>query len=229
MDLATLDAVLAFAAANGPPAAHSPPPPIPAALAALLPHAHARDAFRRLVRGALELVGSMLALFPLEALALTFNGGKDACVVFYLVRAAVAAAVRRGMSPGVSEAEVEAAVAAALRRVAVLYFAPKHGEFETVSAFMDEVAAGTARVGKGACGGGGEGCGSSSGGGGGRGGGGPGSVFAFEYTVYHVGYQDGMRDMVDARGLKAVFMGVRSGDPYSRTCVCMLVCGGACL
>ncbi len=186
-----------------------PPPPPPAELAALLPTAHARDAFRRRVRASLELVGSMLDLFPLEQLALTFNGGKDACVVFYLVRAAVAAAVRRRQPPGLPRAAAEAAVAEALRRVAVLYFAPKHGEFPEVAAFMAEVAAGTARAGGGASGGGGGDSGVGD-----RGGG---AGFLFGYTVYDVGYQEGMRDMVDAKGLKAVFMGVRSGDPYSCT------------
>lgn len=222
MDLASLDAILAFAGlleeCNGSTNSASsssssttgdPTTAPPSDLAALLPAAHARDAFRRRVRGALELIGSILDLFPLESLALTFNGGKDACVVFYLVRAAVAAAVRRRQPPEATREETTAAVAAALRRVAVLYFAPRHGEeFPEVAAFMEEVASGRGRVGSGASGGS-DGDGGSSGD--------RGDLGAFEYTVYQAGYQEGMRDMVDNRGLKAVFMGVRSGDPYSCT------------
>ena len=186
------------------------------------------ETLRSRVRAALELIGSVLALFPLESLALTFNGGKDACVVFYLVRAAVALAVRQHQRQRLAEqqeeeTEAEAeAVAAALRRVAVLYFIPRHGEFAEVQAFMAEVAAGAACVGEGACGGvdaeGGKGDGvrPSSGW--------RGDLGGFAYTEYEVGYREGMADMVEGKGLKAVFMGVRSGDPYSCTYVC--VCAG---
>lgn len=189
----------------------------------------AAAALRQRVRAALELVGAVLALFPLEALALTFNGGKDACVVFYLVRAAVAlrARCRQQQERLTPEAEAEE-VAAALRRVAVLYFVPRHGEFPEVQAFMGEVAAGAARWGQGACGGldaeGGKGDAvrplsrdAAVWGAGGLG--------RFAYAEYAVGYREGMADMVDHKGLKAVFMGVRSGDPYSCTCV-VCVCGG---
>jgi FAD synthetase len=126
-------------------------------------------ALRRHLQHALDLISSLLTLFPLEHLALTFNGGKDACVVFYLVRAALAL---RGVT---SKGE--------LARVKVLYFAPKHGEFPEVTSFMEEVAA----------------------------------TFDFTYTVYPPGcsYQEGMRDLVEREELKAVFLGVRSGDPYS--------------
>ncbi|KAM3573067.1 hypothetical protein VYU27_004937 [Nannochloropsis oceanica] len=126
-------------------------------------------ALRQQLQDALDLISSLVTLFPLEHLALTFNGGKDACVVFYLVRAALA--LRR-----VTTKEE-------LARVKVLYFAPKHGEFPEVTSFMEEVV----------------------------------RTFDFTYTVYPPGcsYKEGMRDLVEREGLKAVFLGVRSGDPYS--------------
>lgn len=148
------------------------------------------------LKGALTLISSILDLFSLEQVALTFNGGKDACVVFYLVHAAIlqqaAAAVARSSkgeqdsnNSRQKEGDILTAATKAFQRVKVLYFAPKHGEFPDIVSFMQEMA----------------------------------RLYHFEYTVYDCSYQEGMKDLVENHGLKAVFMGVRSGDPYSCKCL----------
>jgi len=39
--------------------------------------------------------------------------------------------------------------------------------------------------------------------------------YQYEYTVYRCSYKEGMEDLVANRGIKAVLMGVRRGDPFT--------------
>ncbi|EWM30110.1 fad synthetase, partial [Nannochloropsis gaditana] len=127
------------------------------------------EALQGQIQRALDLICTVLTLFPLEMLALTFNGGKDACVVFHLVRLAL-------RLRGVAEGEASG-------RLKVLYFSPEHGDFPEVISFMAKIS----------------------------------EDYHVTYTTYPAGtsFKDGMRDLVEKQGLKAVFLGVRRGDPHS--------------
>ena len=69
----------------------------------------------------LEVIGSTLKLFSPDQIALTFNGGKDACVVLHLLRMALA---QQGQGAN-----------GALRRFKVVYFEPQQ-EFPEITSFM---------------------------------------------------------------------------------------------
>ena len=72
---------------------------------------------RHHLQHSLSLLRSVLHLFKLEEVALTFNGGKDACVVFNLARAAVAAYLVE--KEGIDPKNVDDALAQACRRIKV--------------------------------------------------------------------------------------------------------------
>lgn len=64
----------------------------------------------------MSLLRSVFRLFPLDQISLTFNGGKDACVVFHLARAAIADYI--ATEKGVCSDED---LARALSRIKVMY------------------------------------------------------------------------------------------------------------
>jgi FAD synthetase len=39
--------------------------------------------------------------------------------------------------------------------------------------------------------------------------------YQLEYLTFHCSYKEGMKQLVEERGIRAVIMGVRKGDPYS--------------
>ena len=91
--------------------------------------------FRAKLRHAVGLLVTTLKVFTLEQIALTFNGGKDACVVFFLARAALAQVLEEEKGYPADEE----ALRQALCRLNMLYFEPKH-EFPEIVEFMQEVA-----------------------------------------------------------------------------------------
>ncbi|CAM9285736.1 unnamed protein product [Ectocarpus fasciculatus] len=103
-----------------------------------------------------------------RGLAISFNGGKDACVVLYLLLFVLA-----------ERDELWRLKSSASKHIPVVYFEKE--EFPEIDAFMHQVS----------------------------------ETYRFEFQRYSKSYKDGMQDLVESHGIKAVIMGQRRGDPWT--------------
>ncbi|CAB1098848.1 unnamed protein product [Ectocarpus sp. CCAP 1310/34] len=103
-----------------------------------------------------------------RGLAISFNGGKDACVVLYLLLFVLA-----------ERDELWRLTSSASKHIPVVYFEKE--EFPEIDAFMQQVS----------------------------------ETYQFEFQRYSKSYKDGMQDLVESHGIKAVIMGQRRGDPWT--------------
>mmetsp|Transcript_13029 Transcript_13029/g.40137 ORF Transcript_13029/g.40137 Transcript_13029/m.40137 type:complete len:442 (+) Transcript_13029:185-1510(+) len=93
------------------------------------------DRFRGKLKVAVDTIESAIRLYGLRAVAIAFNGGKDATVILHLMRACLAKAAEETLSDGEEKSESRIATAA---RVISMYIVDKD-EFPEVEEFVKKM------------------------------------------------------------------------------------------
>jgi FAD synthetase len=121
----------------------------------------------RYLKRSVQVIEDSLRLYGPGAIAISFNGGKDATVSLHLLRYVLS---KQNLLHTLSN------------QLPVIYFDDPR-EFPEMVSFLNQTK----------------------------------EEFQLEYTVFNCSFKDGVRDLVESRGIKAIIMGVRYGDPMSET------------
>jgi 3'-phosphoadenosine 5'-phosphosulfate sulfotransferase (PAPS reductase)/FAD synthetase len=126
---------------------------------------HSSSSLRKHVKRSLQVITDAIRLYGVAALAISFNGGKDATISLHLLRYAL---YQQNLLDHLS------------RSIPLIYFHDPQ-TFPEMELFLNETK----------------------------------EKYQLEYLTFHCSYKEGMKHLVEDRGIRAVIMGVRKGDPYS--------------
>jgi FAD synthetase len=119
------------------------------------------------LKRSIQVIQDSVRLYGPEAIAISFNGGKDATVSLHLLRYVLS---KQNLLHTLSH------------QLPVIYFDDSR-EFPEMVNFLNKTR----------------------------------EEFGLAYTVFNCSFKEGVRDLVETRGIKAIIMGVRYGDPSSET------------
>lgn len=145
----------------------------------------------------LQVISDMIRIFGLNSIAISFNGGKDATICFYLLFYIIRQLKQKEESnspsntsnssnnsdssntPDTSNNSNENLLG---HLIPIIYFHDPRS-FPEMTQFLEEIKL----------------------------------RYNLNYEVYNCSYKEGMKDMTERKGIKAIVMGVRKGDPYTET------------